>query len=186
MAGDIRFLFGRSDTLLNLTATVDWCFQSPERHAFRILFLSLTLFGFIDAADAQPTRIATPQTLQRFSDESDEQFAARKKKITYGTAENRAYCQNELAIDVGLCKGRSEPSCIYIDLYKAWCVAPTEDPVAALALIPARSTEDFFYNRDGHWLTRAEYCSWMERQRLSRRSMSIFNKNCAGPGRNGS
>lgn len=69
------------------------------------------------------------------------------------------------------------------DLYRAWCVAPGENADVVIANLPARSREDFFDYRNGRWLTRAEYCSWLAQQQpVGRRSIDshrkLYEKNC--------
>jgi hypothetical protein len=149
------------------------------------VFLGVTLCGFSTVQSAEPTRpIARPETIQKMSSESEEEFALRKRRLTYGTPENRKYCQNELSVYAGLCKGGSELECSLIDLYKATCVAPGENAEAAFGKLPALSQDDYFDYRDGRWVTRAEYCSWLTQQPVSRRNASMlrrqYEKSCSG------
>jgi hypothetical protein len=125
--------------------------------------------------------IPTANTITRMSGESDENFFLRKQRITYGTVENKKECEGYLQISIGLCKGGSEAACFTKDLYKAWCVAPNEDADLAVTKLPTRSREDFFDYREGRWLTRVEYCAWLQQQPARRGATwrrDLYERNC--------
>jgi hypothetical protein len=142
------------------------------------------LFCSSSAASAESTpSIPTPDTIQRLSGESAAQFAHRKQRITYGTPENRRACQDEIAIEIGLCKNGSVSLCSAKERYKTWCVAPGENADAAIAKLPPLSREQYFDYRESRWITRIEYCSWLSQQRsATRRGAStqreLYEKSC--------
>jgi len=126
--------------------------------------------------------ISTRETIKREGNESEADFQKRKDRITFGTAENRRYCHEVIRTNVGLCNGGSEPSCMYKDLYRAWCVRPGEDADALMAKVPPLSRNDFFDYRNGEWWSRARYCAWYAEQRVRERNLQRarenFQKNC--------
>lgn len=80
--------------------------ESSRPSVILIAVLGIAVCGTSAVECTEPARqIARPETIQRMSGESEEQFALRKQRITYGTPENRRYCKEELSINVGLCKG---------------------------------------------------------------------------------